>query len=131
MRLRPSVPWSTQWRQAGHAPWFSIAQMRTASGRQKVYSHGPTSGPLRGRMKESLKPVTDLLELFLEEDDKDALVQACKIAVAEKVDGKSLMDWLQHFRCDPAAKVVAMRTLRSTLKLPLLLGPASQRSAGD
>lgn len=83
------------------------------------------------RLHASLEPsspmlpaaLLDLLRRYLDEEaGADALQQACALASREPVDIAALLDWLRDYRCDPARRTQAIRSLRAALRLPVIPG---------
>lgn len=62
------------------------------------------------------------LTRFLDEEEPAALDRACTLAAAQPVDIAALLSWVQNFRCDPALKAQALRSLRAALRLAVIPG---------
>lgn len=75
--------------------------------------------------------VIALLRTWLDEEDPDGLDRACALAASQPVDVGALLGWLQAFRCDPARRRLALRSLRAALQLPAVPGAACRPAPQD
>ncbi|MDM4771267.1 hypothetical protein [Solimonas sp. SE-A11] len=74
-------------------------------------------------MDQDLNHITELLERFLDEEDRSALDAACAMAAARNTDIDAPLRWLQACRAPEARKDLATRRLRAALRLPAMPGP--------
>ncbi|TJY62031.1 hypothetical protein E4T66_07265 [Sinimarinibacterium sp. CAU 1509] len=73
-------------------------------------------------MKALPSAVTDALVQYLDWDDAAALDQACALASTQPLEINALLSWVATYRCDPALRAQATRSLRAALGLTGLPG---------
>jgi hypothetical protein len=72
--------------------------------------------------------IISLLEIFIEEDDSDALEQALSLAEKAKFDITGLLRHLENFKGDLPRKRRAIMLVRKQLGLSIIPGPVCRRS---
>jgi len=72
--------------------------------------------------------IISLLEIFIEEDDSDALEQALGLVEKAKFDITGLLQHLGNFRGDLPRKRRAIMLVRKQLGLSIIPGPVCRRS---
>lgn len=72
--------------------------------------------------------IISLLEIFNEEDDKDALEQALGLVGKAKLDITGLLKHLENFKGDLPRKRRAIMLVRKQLGLSIIPGPVCRRS---
>lgn len=74
-------------------------------------------------MDQDLDRIVELLERFLDEEDRAALESACAAAALRRSDIDAPLRWLQACRAPAQRKDLATRRLRAALQLPAMPGP--------
>jgi len=72
--------------------------------------------------------IISLLEIFIEEDDSNALEQALSLVGKAKFDITGLLQHLENFRGDIPRKRRAIMFVRKQLGLSIIPGPVCRRS---
>jgi hypothetical protein len=72
--------------------------------------------------------ITSLLEIFIEENDNDALEQALSMIEKSQFNISSLLQHLENFKGDLPRKRRAISLIRKQLGLSIIPGPVCRRS---
>ncbi|MGQ0700847.1 MAG: hypothetical protein ACT4PZ_21720 [Panacagrimonas sp.] len=83
-------------------------------------------------MTEAFNHIVDLVDIFLDEEDRGALDQACHLAATTTpLDLDALLHRVQEARADKTLKAEALRRLRAALNLPAMPGPVCRPTPFD
>lgn len=83
-------------------------------------------------MTDPTTVISDLIDLFLDEQDRAALEQACRLAASTPtLDMSELLRRVRTARAEQAVKAEALRRLRAALQLPAMPGPACRPQPFD